>query len=325
MNLRGKGAFERYEDPKTAVRWGFAKTGRITQFLTPIGDEEETNTVKQRIRSSILDLFRQAGFLPGSPSDHILKWPIPEGVQLLGIWIIQHARWNKCLPVLVRIDSSGGIEGIFPESDGWQLYAEILVTAAKRQEDLGIRSEACSKYIQRTLADFGKNEPILLLCHAQNARRHLSWLNNGKIAKGMCDWNRKVANSPTQGLRIARIRDEDEAPQWIAEQDDNLRVTSGIFRSNVEATYLSLQDKPPNMKGTSAKTDSKTVDPFHSASLPRAKELVLLLQKGDEPTHWATLVHRLREMAPHYNSALGLPLPLHLAKQVQEYVEVMKG
>ncbi len=325
IELRDKDAFKIFEDPKTAIRWGFAKTGRITQFLTPIREEEKKNTVKQRVRSSILDLFRQSGFLPGAPNDHISKWSFPHDVQLLGLWVVQHDKWNKCLPVLVRIDSSGGIEAVIPGNDGWQSYSEVLVTAAQRQEDLGIRSETCSQFVERTLAAFGKNEPMLLICNAKNARRHLSWLKNGEMARDMCDWNRKVANSPTQGLRIARIRDEYEAPQWIAEQNDDLMVTSGIFRNNVEATFLSLQDKPPNMKGTSAKTYSKTVNPFHSASLPQAKELVLLLQKGDEPTHWATLVHRLREMAPHYNSALGLPLPLHLAKQVQEYVEVMRG
>ena len=44
-------------------------------------------------------------------------------VQLLGLWVVQHDKWNKCLPVLVRIDSSGGIEAVIPGNDGWQSYA----------------------------------------------------------------------------------------------------------------------------------------------------------------------------------------------------------
>ena len=65
IELRDKDAFKIFEDPKTAIRWGFAKTGRITQFLTPIREmRKRQNTVKQRVRSSILDLFPPVWFSP---------------------------------------------------------------------------------------------------------------------------------------------------------------------------------------------------------------------------------------------------------------------
>jgi hypothetical protein len=44
------------------------------------------------------------------------------------------------------------------------------------------------------------------------------------------------------------------------------------------------------------------------------------IQHGDDPRHWATLAHELRWAAPYVNSPTMLPWPLHLAKQIGEYL-----
>jgi hypothetical protein len=43
-------------------------------------------------------------------------------------------------------------------------------------------------------------------------------------------------------------------------------------------------------------------------------------QQDDTPELWAAITHKLRQAAPQYDEATALPLPLHLAQAVKEYV-----
>ena len=49
------------------------------------------------------------------------------------------------------------------------------------------------------------------------------------------------------------------------------------------------------------------------------------MHEGDDRDEWANAVHRMREMASHYDGALELPLPLHLAAQTEEYIPEFGG
>jgi len=48
--------------------------------------------------------------------------------------------------------------------------------------------------------------------------------------------------------------------------------------------------------------------------------VVLLNTPGEDPAQWAAVAHHLRIMASHHREALMLPLPLHLATCLEEYV-----
>ena len=61
--LPGKEAFEK-KDPKASIRCGFAKTRRLTQFITP-WDVEKEDGAKEKIKSAIADLCRQFGYIWG--------------------------------------------------------------------------------------------------------------------------------------------------------------------------------------------------------------------------------------------------------------------
>ena len=51
---------------------------------------------------------------------------------------------------------------------------------------------------------------------------------------------------------------------------------------------------------------------------------VACIQPNDEIFPWAALTHELRHLALHYDEALKLPLPLHLAKQIEDYVLLLE-
>ena len=55
--------------------------------------------------------------------------------------------------------------------------------------------------------------------------------------------------------------------------------------------------------------------------MPAVEEIFLpVLQPGDEPECWAFFVHAMRHMSPHHDYALRMPMPLHYARQVTEYI-----
>jgi hypothetical protein len=102
-----------------------------------------------------------------------------------------------------------------------------------------------------------------------------------------------------------------------------MRLPSGLFKQR-ERVYLSLQGKTAAMQ--SGRTIAKLDRPNLTITVPNVVELFLpLLQDGDDADQWAMIVHRLRQMAGHHDEATRLPLPLHLAKGLTEYVAVRRN
>lgn len=48
------------------------------------------------------------------------------------------------------------------------------------------------------------------------------------------------------------------------------------------------------------------------------------LQKGDNPDEWVHYTNSLRVGAIQYDEATIMPLPIHLATKLQEYILLMK-
>lgn len=318
-------------DPKDAIRWGLAETGRLSQFITPAviedGHEEVEGSAKQRARSAVRDLLRQGGYLPGTVLDQLPdEAAIPRDVQLLGLWVVMLDRRRsdkQLLPVIVSVSAPHGVRATFPGASGWLPYPEALVEVARRQHELGIPRARFAAFVEKTLHECSRLSPVLLICHGQNARQHWPWLTNKGLVQDKIIWAEGGTGAPPAGLRVARLRDGDqeETPQWVAEHDGRQGIPSGLFRGRDERTFFSLQKKSLGMKtgGNTSKADR----PRQTVSMPTLEEIWLaVLEEGDTPEEWALLVHRLREMASHFDEALKYPLPLHLATGLAEYVAV---
>lgn len=52
---------------------------------------------------------------------------------------------------------------------------------------------------------------------------------------------------------------------------------------------------------------------------------VACVQPEDNPSLWAALAHELRHIALHHDEPLKLPLPLHLAKLIEDYVLLIEN
>ena len=62
--LPGKDKFDK-DDPKDAIRCGFALRNRLTQFITPWNNDDDEGAVANKITSAIEDLCRQLGYVRG--------------------------------------------------------------------------------------------------------------------------------------------------------------------------------------------------------------------------------------------------------------------
>ena len=304
-------------DPKNAIRLGFAATGRISQFIVPPseGDEVDENSVS----SSVADLLRQLGNLPGAPFDEMPTTAnLPADLQAIGVWVCKNN-----LTMLVHLASKGQIaKGVRPlqvmlptgvRGGEWYPYPEALLKVG-RDEVKGVSKDQVRGVLKNMLRAFTddrnlRDVPLLMLCNAVNLRNAWGELNNNRLVFG------KVKEMPwnTAGLkpRLARIRTEDRhLPQWF---DDSLAWRTGLFEAPGINNFLSLAEKPATLQSVNARK-SKRDSPFDHIALTDWNEITLAqLQDGDIPESWGYVVHRMREMSAHYNDALSLPLPLHLA------------
>jgi len=334
VELHGQERFagRRGSDPKEALRRGLAATGRLSQFVTPLSADDQVGT--ERVKNAVADMLRQMGSLPGSPIDSMpSRSDFPSDLQVLAVWVHR----KNGLPVLVHLASSEQVDAgantigvMLPTGrtgGEWYSYPGALLEIGAgalrnipRTSVRGVLKKMLSEFAD---SSFVKGVPLLMLCDAVNLRSRV-WpeLQNQRLEFG------RAANVPwnTAGLkpRLARVNvNDDELPQWFGvdiESDESLPWSSGLFKAQTDNVYFSVAPKSKTMK-SSSRGRSKRERPYDNHALTRAKEIVLIqLNEGDEPDEWANAVHRMREMASHFDDALELPLPLHLAAKTEEYI-----
>ena len=314
----------RGHDPKSALRRGLAETSRLSQFIVPPSDESEMDG--NRVASAVADLLRQLGALPGAPFDRMPKTAnLPADMQALGVWIC-----GNNLPMLVHLASQEQIDDgvrrlqimlpVGVRGGEWHSYPEALLKMSQNEIDGVARNQVRGvlRNMLRVFADGQKvrDVPILMLCDAVNIRKAWKELNNNSLVfehREEVPWN-------IGGLRprVVRVCDSgNQVPQWF---DSSLQWRSGLFESGGGHTYLSLAEKPVTLKASNPRK-SKREAPFDFHAFTDWKEIVLAqLHDNDRPDSWAYVVHRLRDMAAHYDESLILPLPLYLARIAEEYL-----
>mgnify|MGYP000894980752 CR=1 FL=1 len=355
IELQGAAAFGRTAggDPKDAIRKGAAMAGRVTQFITPPAvksalTEEEDGAgggVEHRARAAWLDLFRQLGAVPTDLDFSAPEHALPSDLQMVGVWLL-NLNWSPerpgvRLPVIVCMSGNGKppIARIAtPELPDWLPYPEALAALGARPKlqfhEFG--KDSVVHFLRDALeADLLPRGPVLLMASAQNLRLSWKWLQNGALVKDQVHLPpgnpRTIAN--WAGLRLARVRGSErgETPECYAEDGEDVGLSKGLWRWS-DRVYASTANKPDAMKVVSpsqsrlrsyqtSKGASRDAAPNRVAWNPAFLEITAAaLQEGDDPAVWAHAVHQLRFAAVHFGDGLALPLPLHLAKQMEEYV-----
>ena len=300
-------------DPKHAIRRGLAETGRVSQFITPLynGDAPRPGGTIS-VRSAVADLLRQFGNLPDSPFDE-QRSNFPSDVQALGVWI----HWQCNFPLLVHLPSRSQVDAgmdsvrvMLPtgrRTGEWYSHPKALLTMISGQIP-DIKRDQVKPVLQKMLGEVAASAvdddvPMLLLCEAQNMRSVWPELQNKNLAIGGPD--RMPWNVGRFKPRVVRVNvSEEDVPDWF---EPSLIWTNGLFKAPGRETFLSLGSKPSNLKSIRW-TESKRDRPFNRHASTRVSEIVLAqLDSTDENDAWAWAVHRLRDMAAHFNDAVRRP------------------
>jgi hypothetical protein len=352
IELADAQGFRGDSDPKYALRLGFAICGRVTQFITPPGDERDD--VDNRTKQAFLDLLRQSGVclqLPQTlPLPKVAKQvgkgieqvqpQQPSRIHYAAVWSIKqnasgsHTRKQQWLLVLVHISPEGQIRAISPGMSGWEPYTRALQSIATQQIKGGYPSTPqqmlafIKEKIEEDIAPLGET---LILCHAQNIRAIWPWIGNNQITReGIAFGGASQSAITLPGLHIVRIRSGDaETPEYYAQDGTKVGFARGLFRMG-EQVFASTQSNPPQFKirrnlSKAPRSGEVAQAAATAAWNPGLYELTVITDATYDAWQWAALTHELRQASLHYAEATALPFPLHLAKGVEQYAAPLSG
>ena len=346
IELEGKDFYDdnNEADPKHALRLGFAHTHRLTQFITPRSNtKDESDNLNYRAHRSLLDMLRQFGVHLEAPQIPGL----PKSINSVGLWLTKQyrksspTRTQEMLPVLVYINPER--QEVLATASGledWLPYPQALLAIAQGKAKGFHQARQAMPFIRETLeGEILPQGDTLLLCHAQNLRSAWPWLANVRLSQDSLSFGKEKPMSITEwpGLRIVRIRSsqDQETPEWFAEHEaygDDVGFAKGLFQMG-ERVFASTYNKPkqfpfsPSLSKVARWKGPKMQEPKDPSPTkyvwnPGLYELtVACLQPEDEEAWpWAAITHELRNISLHHDDATALPLPLHLARGMEEYI-----
>jgi hypothetical protein len=341
IELAHNDGFGDRQDPKLALRLGFARQGYVSQFLVPVNEKDKETLLSNRAASSVLDGLRQLGVCPPLPQIDGL----PQPLNIVGVWLIKpdktrgQRRAQVALPVFVHLSTeTHEIRMTAPGfGEKWLLYDQALLKIGRGEFKGYDRDRDSLPYIRHVLmSDVLPQGNTLLLCDTHNLRLIWPWLQNPKLTLDQIMFGDEAPQEMSRwpGLRIVRVRHgQSETPEWYAQRPDGEGFTEGVFRMG-NRIFASTYNKPAQQRklspslskaGPWTMRSGKTRDagPETYAWNPGLYELtVAYLQPQDQGRAelWAALAHELRSVAAQYNDAMALPLPLHLTKLADEYI-----
>lgn len=344
--LPGSEHYEKVGDPKQVLRNAFARTGRVTQFITP---DEEIN--QNKIDNAVYDLYRQVGVVALLNPEK--EMPPLASVPCIGMHLITqvHGTAGKArfLPISVVVDFLNGKVrvhcDVFPNKV--VSYREACLEMAQLfwKSDLeqrcvdASRSPAKQKLIELKNRYYASDDGVLLIVQSDgNTRALWSGISDKEVGgytvtKNYCPTqiNAGMPQNPYpislagSGVRIIRIRSNQEVPDYHTEysekmSEDNIQYASasGVFR--FDDVYWGIHARPNDYQYLNSFKESRIDHPSHRYAEKDMIELYpLQLQPGDEADQWVLYTNALRKIPIQYNQSTVLPLPLHLARALEEY------
>ena len=345
--LPGQDQYSKGGDPKRVIRNAFAQTGRVVQFITP-----EENEGYSKIQNAVYDLYRQLGVvILLNPSKEL---PPLANTPCVGMHLCTqvHGIANKArfLPLYVTVNIPEGKTRVYCDafSKRGVSYREACLEMAKLFWDSNLeqrcveasRVPAKQKLIELKNHFYSKEDSVLLVVQSDGTTRAVwSGISDKEIGcydviESYCptEINVGMPKSPYKmslldsGVRIIRIRSNQEVPDYYTDlskksTEERLQLTSssGIFQYG--DVYWGIHAKPNDPQYTSSFKASRIDYPKQRFAEKDMIELYpLQLQPGDTAENWVFYTNALRHIPIQYNQSLVLPLPLHLAEGLEEYL-----
>jgi len=255
---------EQMRDAKRTLRFAFAQTGRLTQFIIPedtSGSEEEKRKtealIKIKSHAAILDARRQLGFMGNDLSDMLKDVGLKPGIQLIGLHLeVEHvsSRSKKLkeeavfFPAAVKlIVGQQQILAATPDDHGksdninWEPYYQSglrLGSYSGSQLRMGICNRADSGPVLERFLDqiiqIEKDRPTVIFVPANGWRYYWKWLQDKVITFDQMKLNNSTYLPDLHGLMGGNTR-----------VIGNIRVIR--YRFSEVPSYLTLdQTKEPD-------------------------------------------------------------------------------
>ena len=364
--LPGKGKFKQ-EDPKAAIRCGFALKNRLTQFITPWEPVEEYNeeikngkkksesadkvskaTIESKITSAIEDLCRQLGYIRALNEKTIAKENMLVHTPAIGINVMTQIKtlYGKArfLPLCVELDYISG--KIYVECDAFENvrvpYRKAGFELAKLSMDRDFEKKCDSAsrgmFKQKMIMwkNVYKNKNLLVMIEANgNTRALCHGITDSQIQKytysepycpqeievGTKQNSYKVSLNDSK-VRFIRVRRNGEVPDYYTDpsvKNDGYASTSGLFKYG--DVYWSVAARPKNKAYECSYRNSTYSKPEQNfAERDMIEFYPIQLQQGDNPNEWVRYANSLRTGAIQYDEATVLPIPIHMAAKLEEYI-----
>lgn len=325
-----KKAKESY-DPKDAIRLGMLKTGRITQFIHPLKEDDKMH----RVTNGILDLLTDGGFLHGGwksgqkpiefigftflkmnrERDHkrgilpIWSWFRPD-MRLL-VKIYGESQWLPFGQAILNLNRYHRESSSIP----------FIKTGNDNEGVLAFQDYIC-KELEKILID--TSNPVYLYVAIEHDIRRKWWKEiANKDLNGGLPFHRLVHGSDR--LRVIRINTEDEVPYYdIKEGKRDVTRSSGLF-VDPNGIYYSVGMRPDSLMGLGRVEDVKITSPMKTMAKQKAVEVIPLGCSPDERDQIARITHELRNLNLTYEFHTILPFPLHILKTVKKYLQLNNG
>lgn len=344
--IPGAEHYKANSDPKLIIRNAFARSGRVVQFMVAAENSDANN--RQRVLHAVHDLYRQLGIVTLVDPEKLKSYKF-KNVACVGMYVctqIQGIR-NKArfLPIFVSFDLCTGVTRV--QCDAFESnnvnYRQACLEMAKLfwNEDLETicKNAQFSPAKQKLIALKNRYDDTtsgaMVFVHSDGNTRPL-W--SGISDKAISSYNMLGEYMPEEidaganktpymislkdtGIRIIRVRDNSEIPDYYTSQkeDDNYSSATGVFKYG--KVYWSISQKPNDPRYNHSLLESRFDYPCADYAEKDMIELYpIQLQREDDPDTWAKFVSNLCTLSIQYEQSTILPLPLHLAKNLTEYL-----
>lgn len=347
-------------DPKSAVRNGFGRSGRVVQFVVPEKietyssvrkQEKADKALKNKIEKSVNDLYRQLGIITLLDTAKVKPEAFMGVETCVGMDVFTQVEGinnkGRFLPVFVSVDLAVGRTRVYCDAfeGGSVNYREACFELANlyfktNLEDLcknASFSPAKQKLIElKNRYQDDTKKSVLFIVADGNTR----WLWEGISDKCINSYTSETQYVPTEinvgtktsaynmslkgsGIRIIRIRGNYEVPDYYTATNAKSEdyYASTAGLFKYGQVYWNINTPPNEAKYVCSLRDTKSQAPQRANAQKDMVEIYpLQLQIGDNPDDWVQYASALCGLAIQYDQATRYPLPLHLAENLKEYL-----
>lgn len=306
---------------------------------------KKTININKAINGAVLDSFRQLGVVYNCADIKDMK-----GKKIIGISICNYKTtrygYIKPFPIIITYDIDSSQIMVYcelldkVEIPYWKAILGLsLISSNRNTADLNklISSTTIIRRLNRTL-EYDDKDTIIIVEANGVTRKFIKGITNSELAKGEKNEFNQITkllidddkyldlDNSKKNIDIIRLRVNEEVPDYIHDDFDDKRYqnTCGLFK--MEELYYSIDDRPKNDDKTYKKSESKAIKASRYTHRNMV-EIYPVYTSGNNDTYEINkmraieITSLLRDISIQFDSQMTiLPLPLHLAKKMEEYL-----